>query len=97
MSAHAPFDSAQLLRTVTDISPECIKVVARDGLLQQINPAGLAMIEAESWKSVELACVVDLIVTEHRARWLEHHERVCSGESLCWEFDIIGLKGTRRT
>ena len=61
-----------------------------------MNPAGLVMIEAESWKGVELACTFDLIAPEHKARWLANHERVCDGESLAWDFDIIGLKGTRR-
>ncbi|MDP9008075.1 MAG: PAS domain S-box protein [Pseudomonadota bacterium] len=91
-----PLDTAELLRAITETSPECIKVVARDGRLLQMNAAGLVMIEAESWKSVELACTFDLIAPEHRAAWLAHHERVCDGENLNWEFDIIGLKGTRR-
>jgi PAS domain S-box-containing protein len=61
-----------------------------------MNPAGLRMVEAESWKNVELACTVDLIAPDHKAAWLANHERVCDGESFNWEFDIIGLKGTRR-
>jgi len=96
MTGAGALDSAELLRVLTETSSECIKVVARDGRLLQMNPAGLAMIEAESWKAVELACTFDLIAPEHRARWRAHHERVCDGESLTWEFDIIGLKGTRR-
>jgi PAS domain S-box-containing protein len=94
--AAGPLDRAELLRAITETSPECIKVVARDGRLLQMNPAGLVMIEAESWKSVEFACTFDLIAPEHKAAWLANHERVCDGENLNWEFDIIGLKGTRR-
>jgi PAS domain S-box-containing protein len=37
-----------------------------------------------------------LIAPEHRAGWLANHNRVCDGERLNWQFDIIGLKGTRR-
>ena len=91
-----PLDTTELLRAITETSPECIQVVARDGRLLQMNPAGLRMVEAESWKSVELASTLDLIAPDHRAAWLANHERVCDGESLNWEFDIIGLKGTRR-
>ena len=91
-----PLDTTELLRAITETNPECIKVVARDGRLLQMNPAGLRMVEAESWESVELACTLDLIAPEHRAAWLANHERVCDGERLNWEFDIIGLKGTRR-
>jgi PAS domain S-box-containing protein len=96
VTADGPPDEAELLRAVTQTSPECIKVVARDGRLLQMNPAGLAMIEADSWESVEFACVFDLIAPEHRAAWTANHGRVCDGERLTWRFDIIGLKGTRR-
>jgi PAS domain S-box-containing protein len=96
VAADGPLDEAELLRAVTQTSPECIKIVARDGRLLQMNPAGLAMIEAESWESVALACTFDLIALEHRAAWTANHERVCDGEKLTWRFDIIGLKGTRR-
>jgi PAS domain S-box-containing protein len=86
----------ELARSITETTPECIKVVARNGRLLQMNPAGLAMIEAESWMQVEHAATVDLVAPEHKDAWLANHERVCEGESLVWEFDIIGLKGTRR-
>jgi PAS domain S-box-containing protein len=76
--------------------PECIKVVARDGRLLTMNPAGLAMIEADRWDLVRDAQTADLIAPEHCDEWLENHVRVCRGESLEWEFDIISLKGTRR-
>jgi PAS domain S-box-containing protein len=95
-AALSPLDQAELLRAVTQTSPECIKVVARDGRLVQMNSAGLAMIEAESWESVALACTFDLIAPEHKALWMANHGRVCDGEKLTWQFDIISLKGTRR-
>jgi PAS domain S-box-containing protein len=96
-TAEGPLDSAQLLLALTQTTPECIKVVAGDGRLLQMNSAGLQMIEAESWESVERASVFDLIVPEHRARWLDHHARVCAGEHLTWEFDLVGLQGGRRS
>jgi PAS domain S-box-containing protein len=89
--------SDELLRVMTATSPECIKVVARDGRLLQMNPAGLAMIDAASWQSVEHAPTLDLVATEHQNLWLANHLRVCAGENLIWEFDIIGLKGARRS
>jgi PAS domain S-box-containing protein len=97
LSAEDLFDNAELLRSITLRSPECIKVVALDGRLLQINPAGLAMIETDEWNSVRHACVFDLIAPEHRDAWIANHERVCAGQSLIWEFDIIGLEGTRRS
>lgn len=87
----------ELLESIIETSPECIKVVARDGRLLQMNPAGLAMIDADSWACVEQACVLELIAPEHREAWRANHLKVCDGEKLIWEFDVIGIKGTRRS
>ncbi|HEY6619705.1 MAG TPA: PAS domain S-box protein [Steroidobacteraceae bacterium] len=89
--------TGDLLRAMTQTSPECIKVVAADGRLLQMNPAGLAMIDADCWESVAHAATFDLVAPEHRKLWLANHQRICAGESLVWEFDIIGLKGVRRS
>jgi PAS domain S-box-containing protein len=88
--------SDELLRAITEASSECIKVVARDGRLLQMNPAGLAMIDADSWQSVAQACAFDLVAPEFRSRWIANHQRVCAGERLVWEFDMVGLRGARR-
>ena len=88
--------SGDLSRAVTENSPECIKVVAADGRLLQMNPAGLAMIDADSWESIAQACSLELVAPEHQSTWRANHERVCAGETLVWEFDLVGLKGVRR-
>jgi PAS domain S-box-containing protein len=88
--------TGELSKAITATSPECIKVVAADGRLLQMNPAGLAMVEADSWESIAHASTFELIAPEHRSLWLANHQRICAGESLVWEFDIIGLKGARR-
>ena len=90
------YASGELMRAMTETSPECIKVVARDGRLLQMNPAGLAMIDADSWQSVDQASTIELVAPEHQDMWRANHERVCAGETLLWEFDIVGLKGVRR-
>jgi PAS domain S-box-containing protein len=89
-------DTWELLRPLVDSAPECIKVVAPDGRLLQMNTEGLRLIEAPSWATVENACVFDLIAPEHRRFWRDYHDRVCRGETLTWQFDIVGLAGVRR-
>jgi PAS domain S-box-containing protein len=84
------------LRAIIEATPECIKIVAPDGALEFINQAGLGMIESASETAVQGACVYNLIAPEHRAEWITRHERICAGERLSWEFEIIGLLGTRR-
>ncbi len=85
-----------LLRAIVETTPECIKIVSNDGRLLQMNAAGLAMVEAQSWQQVEGSDIAALVAPEDRERWREHHARVCAGEHLIWEFDLIGLGGTRR-
>ncbi len=84
------------LRAIVEATPECVKIVAPDGSLEFMNSAGLCMIESESESSVIGGCTFDLIVPEHRAEWIARHQRICAGEKLNWEFEIVGLRGTRR-
>lgn len=55
------------------------------------------MIDADSWERVAHAATFDPIAPEHQSMWRVNHQRVCAGETLVWEFDIIGLKGVRRS
>ena len=84
------------LRAVIETTPECIKLVAPDGTLMHMNAAGLRMIEAGAPEEAEGRSVFDLVAREHRPAWRENHARVCAGEALGWEFDVVGLRGTRR-
>jgi PAS domain S-box-containing protein len=89
-------DSEARLRGVFDTTPECIKVVASDGTLLRMNPAGLGMIEAEGSSEVEGRSVFSLIAPEDLAAWQANHARICAGEAMSWEFAIVGLRGGRR-
>jgi PAS domain S-box-containing protein len=89
-------NSEQRLRAVVDATPECVKIVSPDGNLLYMNPAGIAMIETDALPSVQDACVYNLIAPEHRNAWISRHQRICNGEKLTWEFEIVGLQGTRR-
>jgi two-component system NarL family sensor kinase len=84
------------LRAIVDTEPECVAKVASNGDLLQMNPAGLAMIEADSFAEVPRKSVLPLIVPEHRAAFEAFLQGVCSGNKTNLEFEIVGLKGTRR-
>ena len=86
----------QLLAAIVEATPECIKIVAPDGGLVQMNPAGRQMIEADADTQIEGAPVLNLVAPEFRDEWQANHKRVCNGEKLTWVFDIIGYGGTRR-
>jgi PAS domain S-box-containing protein len=83
------------LRAVVETTPECVKIVAADGTLLQMNASGLTMIEADSVEQVIGCNVYDIIAPEYRERYRAFNERICGGEKGALEFDIIGLKGTR--
>jgi PAS domain S-box-containing protein len=84
------------LRAVVDNSPECVKLVARDGTLLQMNPSGLAMVGARDAANVVGRNTYDLMAPEHRDAYRAFNERVCDGARETLEFDIIGLTGQRR-
>jgi PAS domain S-box-containing protein len=88
--------SEQRLRAVVDASPECVKIVSPEGTLMYMNAAGLGMVEAGSLEDVKDSCVFDMIANEHREEWASRHARVCAGEKLNWQFEIVSLGGTRR-
>ena len=89
-------ESENRLRTIIETEPECIKLVASDGTLLDMNAAGLAMIEAPSAEAVIGQSVYSLIAPEHRAAFIALNESACQGNSGILEFEIIGLRGTRR-
>ncbi|MEK6767622.1 MAG: PAS domain S-box protein, partial [Gemmatimonadota bacterium] len=84
------------LRTIVETEPECVKVMAADGTLLEMNAAGLAMLEADSAEQVVGRNVFDCVAPEHREAFRTLTQRVCRGEEGTLEFEVIGLKGTRR-
>ncbi len=84
------------LSAIIDNEPECVKLLDAQGRLLEMNAAGLRMIEAEQPDSVLGQCVYRLIAPEHREAFRDLTERVCRGERGSLEFELVGLKGTRR-
>jgi diguanylate cyclase (GGDEF)-like protein/PAS domain S-box-containing protein len=89
-------ESEANLRAIFEAEPECIMIVDGQGRLSQMNPAGLAMMEADSFDQVAGRAVTNLIVPEYWERFENMHRRVVGGESMQLEFEIVGLKGRRR-
>jgi len=88
--------SEQFRRLIIENEPECVKLVGLDGSLIEMNPAGLKMIEANSLDDVKGKPVINLVVPEHRHAFHNLQKKVMEGKSGCLEFEIVGLKGTRR-
>jgi diguanylate cyclase (GGDEF)-like protein/PAS domain S-box-containing protein len=86
----------QFLRTVIETEPECVKVVDKNGDLIEMNAAGLKMLEADSLEQLKQHKLLNLILPEYRDAFVALHKRVMKGEQGSLEFEIIGLKGSRR-
>ncbi len=89
-------ESEQRFRAMVDHEPECVKIVDLNGNLQEMNPAGLKIIEAESLDQVVRGQVANLVHADDRKSFLRLHHQVCSGEVGHLKYRIIGLKGGLR-
>jgi PAS domain S-box-containing protein len=88
-------ESIEQFRAIFETNPECVKLVAPDGTLLQMNAAGLAMVGATA-EAVVGRSVYDLIAPEDRERFREFNEKICRGEKGTLEFDLVGFNGRRR-
>lgn len=86
----------QRLRTIIETEPECVKVLDSRGILLEMNAAGLAMLEADSLEDVQRRKLTTFILPAFHAAFGALHRRALEGESGMLEFEVEGLKGTRR-
>lgn len=93
---HAVRQSEERLRAIIDTTPDCVKIVAPDGTIRQMNAAGLKMVGAQSAGQVVGRQVCDLIAAEDRDRFRAFNEKICRGERGFLEFEIVALDGSRR-
>ncbi len=95
-ATRALIETESRMHTIIETEPECIMILDARGCLVQMNPAGLAMIEADSLEQAIGQPILDFIAPAYRAGFAELHQRVIAGESRQMEFEALGLKGTRR-
>lgn len=89
-------ESENRLRTIYETEPECIKLLGTKGELLDMNPAGLAMIEADDLEIVRGKPVVGVVATPYKKAFEKLTRDVFKGKPGTLEFEIIGLKGTHR-
>ena len=87
--------SKQMLETIIETTPDTIAIIDPGGKILQMNAAGREMVGATSRSEIEDTSALDTIAPEFWDVWKEHHQRVCRGEKLAWEFDVVGLNGVR--
>ncbi len=88
-------EKTNYLNTILNSEPECVKVVAHDGSLLEMNQAGLKLLEVDSIEEVQQYGLVNFIVPEFRPLFQKLHHEVFQGKSATVEFRIEGKRGGR--
>ncbi len=88
-------EAEERLRTIIETEPECVKVVAPDGTVREMNAAGVAMLGATSAAEVIGRSVFNVIVPEFLDVFRAFHDRVCGGTGGRLQFEIVDLIGRR--
>ncbi len=81
---------------IFEAEPECVKVISAGGDLEQINPAGLAMLEAKSLEDAQRHTLLQFVEPDYREAYDALRLSCLSGRSGRLEFEMTGLRGTRR-
>lgn len=89
-------ESELQLRTIIENEPECVKMLAADGTLLQMNRAGLNMIDADAPEQVIGKSIADVIMPAYRKPFRALIRQVFAGKSGRLEFQIRSLKGAYR-
>lgn len=83
--------SEQRLQTIIDAEPACVKLVSRDGIVLDVNRAGLKMLGAKALSDVKGRPVKDIVHPDDRGRFFEVHDAVVAGRPGRTEFRITGF------
>jgi len=89
-------DHVKRLNTILSTVSECFKIVDKACCLLDMNEAGLSLIEAESLEQVHGVSVLELVLPDYHDAYRKGIEAALRGERVTQEFEIQGLRGTRR-
>ncbi len=92
----ALWKSETRLRTIIETEPECVMVIGADGVLIEMNAAGLALLEANLLAEVQQHPFIEYISPEYRSAFEKLYCGTMRGECCSIAFEVIGLKGQRR-
>jgi diguanylate cyclase (GGDEF)-like protein/PAS domain S-box-containing protein len=82
------------LSAMLEAMPDCVKIFDAHAQIIYINPKGLELLEAPDLETLTASGHVPL-PPEHLPRAIEVHGRVMAGESVVWEYEVLGMKGRR--
>jgi len=80
------------LRKIIETEPECVKVQGQDGIILEMNPAGLRLVDATAPEQIVGTSIYDLVAPDFVAAYRALTLRVFRGETDTLEFQIVSLK-----
>ena len=83
-------------KTLFGAGPDAVLIVAGDGALREVNPAGLILFEAEREGEVVGRALTEFLAPLHREPFQSYVERVRGGHKGLLEVEMAGLKGGAR-
>lgn len=86
----------EYLQAIFETEPECVKIIAPDGHLVDMNPAGLKILEVDSLKEAQQLGLLSFVDPDYHQTFIDLHASICAGNSGTLAFPIIGKKGTVR-
>ena len=84
------------LKAILDSEPESIKLLSREMIILDMNPAGLELIGADNLEQVIGKSIINIVKKEYRNTFKKQTEEVFEGKSGVIELEIIGLKGEHK-
>ena len=84
-------------KALFEAEPDAVLVVAGDGALREVNPAGLILFEAERAEEVVGRTLSAFLAPTQWEAFRSYVERVGGGHKGSLEVEIAGLKGGART
>lgn len=81
--------SEHWLRTILDSEPACVMIVDRNGLIEEMNPAGLAMVGAVSEGEAIGRSIMPFIHAEEQDTFADKHQNALAGASQTFQCRIV--------
>lgn len=84
------------LHTIIESEPECVKLQDREGVIMEMNPAGLAILKADDPHEVIGKTIYDFLEKNYSRAYQELTDDVFAGQRRSLEFEVTTIKGERR-
>lgn len=83
------------LQTIIESEPECVKLQDAGGIIMEMNPAGLSLLNAAKHDVIGKT-IYDFMTPEYTDEYRELTAQVFNGGRGSMEFEVVSLEGRRR-